>query len=85
MREVQKFAAESEPRRGDNVAGWFGTGVITDISYGFVTDSATNEPMDDPSGRPDDLIRINQNGRSRYIYRADIERNYTVENSILRA
>ena len=82
MKDVQKFAAESEPRRGDRITGWFGMAEITDVAYGFVTDAATDEPVTDP----EDMIRVRFNdGSTTYIYRSDIERNLTAEDNILRA
>lgn len=55
--------------RGDTVTGWFGTGTITDIGDGFLIDRETGEQLTPE----DDLVRIEQNGKGRYIYRDDID------------
>lgn len=80
MKDVQNFAAKSKPRRGDRVQGWFGTAVITDISYGWVEDHSGNQISES-----EDLIRIEAGGKSTFIHPDDIERNLTAENSILRS
>lgn len=86
MKDVQKFAAEAEPVKNDHVKTPFGDAVITDVGYGFVISAVTGDPMEDPSGQPDDLIRVRfGDGSHTFIYRSDIERNYTAEKSILRA
>lgn len=82
MKDVQKFAAASEPRRGDRVTGWFGEAVITDVSTGWVEDQITGEPITDP----ENVVRIQwRDGRAKYIRLEDIERNLTAEQSVLRA
>ena len=86
MSDIQKFAAREFARRNDRIKTPFGDAVITDIAYGFTTDAATDEP----TGPVDDMIRVRlgdeETGyRYTYIYQSDIERNYTAENSILRA
>ena len=43
-------------QRGDYVTGWFGTALVTDVAYGFITDAATDEQV----GPVDDMVRIKQ-------------------------
>lgn len=82
MRDIQKFAADSVPQRGDRVTGWFGEAVITDVSLGWVEDQLTGDPITDP----ENLVRIQwADGNTRYVPLGDIERNLTAEVSILRA
>jgi hypothetical protein len=86
MDEISKLAAFVDVRRNDRVAGWFGEGIVTDVAHGYLTDQITGDRVSED----DDMVRIEQfdkhnNRSSRYIYRTDIERNYTAEDSILRS
>lgn len=83
MHDVIEKASHDDIRTHDRVWGWFGDAVVTDVAFGYI--DVEGEPVSDV----DDLVRIMQidkhgRKRSRYIYRSDIERNYTAENSMLR-
>lgn len=83
MHDVQSVAMHDELLVNDRVSGWFGDGVVTDVACGFIEDENTTGPVDD-------LVRIMQydkhnRPRPRFVYRSDIEHNYTAEGVFLRS
>jgi hypothetical protein len=55
--------------KNDLVTGWWGTGIVTDVAYGFITD-------DTGAGPVDNMVRIKQYKNNkpiyRYVYKEDI-------------
>lgn len=82
MHDVQSVAMHDELLVNDRVSGWFGDGVVTDVACGFIENET--------AGPADDLVRIMQydkhnRPRPRFVYRSDIEHNYTAERVVLRS
>jgi hypothetical protein len=84
MKQIQEKAAQEFPHKGDRIYGWFGDAVVTDVAFGYL------DIEGEEVGPVDNMVRIAQTTKSghvqtTFIYRQDIERNYTAEDAMLRA